>query len=232
MLNAKFKKTADAVFISHIDVQNAINRSVRRAGYEPKLSGGFNPHTMLKLSSPLPLGVASEAEYFTLYLDGVTPEEFHTRFNENSPAGLKIIAVTESERNPNLAGNAVASDYVIACESLKGRAEELKKLTENGFTILHKTKEGVTEKEVSALIYGIEPHLAGLKVRLASGNTTLRPDRFIEAAGNLLGINIPVSCIRRTAQYVQEGGELIDADAYLKKSSIMRQNIEKSGKTA
>jgi radical SAM-linked protein len=217
MLNAKFRKTDEAVFISHIDVQNAINRSIRRAGYEPRLSGGFNPHTMLKLSSPLPLGVASEAEYFTLYLDGVAPEVFAARFNDNSPGGLKVISVFESERNPNLAGNAVASDYLIGVKGLDMRAQELRQLIQNGFIVKHKTKDGVTEKEVRDLIYSVLPHPAGLLVRLASGNTTLRPDRFAEAAGRLLGVDIPVSSVLRTAQYVMAEGELVNADEYLKK---------------
>jgi len=230
MLNAKFKKTAEAVYISHIDVQNAINRTIRRAGFEPKLSAGFNPHTLLKLSSPLPLGVASEAEYFTLYLDGIDPDDFVARFNENSPHGLKAAFALVSEKNPNLAGTAVASDYIIRGEGLAARAEDLRKNAKEGFIVAHKTKEGVTEKEVKELIVSIDAHPEGLLVRLASGNTTLRPDRFAEALGGYLGIIVPLSAVLRTAQYVKKDDVFIDADAYLRDCSQTTENIEISGK--
>lgn len=215
MLNVKFKKTADAVYISHIDMQNAINRSIRRAGFEPKLSGGFNPHTLLKLSPPLPLGIESEAEYFTVYIDDIDPATFVQGYNENAPFGLAATCAVRTKTYPNLAGNIIASDYIIRDTTLHKYTDKLAQQIQEGFIIAHKTKKEVTERSVSGLIIGFNSVDEGLFIRLASGNITLRPDRFVEAINSYFGLDISPSRILRTAQYVQHNDTLTNADAYI-----------------
>lgn len=218
MLTVKFKKTAEAVYISHIDVQNAINRTVRRADYEPNLSGGYNPHTLLKLSPPLPLGIESLAEYFTLYLDGVPPADFVAGFNANAPHGLEAIYAVETKTYPNLAGNIVASDYIIRDKRLCGQEGRIAEAISSGFVVKHKkAKDETIEKNVSELIYSYKTVEEGLAVRLASGNTTLRADRFAEAIGGYLGFDVRLAAVVRTAQFVAVKSGFEDVDLFLAK---------------
>ncbi|MDD3947580.1 MAG: TIGR03936 family radical SAM-associated protein [Clostridia bacterium] len=215
MLNVKFKKTAEAVYISHIDVQNAINRTIRRAGYEPRLSEGFHPHTILKLSPPLPLGIESHAEYFTLYLDGIPCDEFVETFHSNAPRGLVALHAVKTETYPNLAGNIVASDYLIRDKRLRSLTEQLGDFIRAGFIVKHRNKDGIAEKCVSELIYDHHATEDGLRVKLAAGNITLRADRFVEALNGYFDLDIISTAILRTAQYVAKDKGLMDVDDYL-----------------
>lgn len=222
MLTVKYKKTGDAVYISHIDVQNIINRSVRRAGYEPEVSKGFNPHTLLKMSPPLPLGIESVAEYFTLYLDGEKPERFVERFNQNSPEGIKAVWAVKTDVYPNLAREIEASDYIIRDSRLLGYRNEIEERLRSEFEISGKGRQAEEKKEVSALILGFGFTEEGLNVKLAAGNTALRADRFLVALGGYLGLDLRVMDILRTAQYVRLGGESVDADIYIQNIAVNR----------
>jgi len=61
----KFERKFPASLISHVDLINVINRTLRRAGFDVAYSEGFNPHMLLFFSPPLPVGCESGCEYVT-----------------------------------------------------------------------------------------------------------------------------------------------------------------------
>lgn len=53
-------------------------------------------------------------------------------------------------------------------------------------------------------------------MRLASGMVNLRPDRVHDKLNKILGENMSVTGICKIAQYVDVGGNLVDADEFVK----------------
>ena len=52
-------------------------------------------------------------------------------------------------------------------------------------------------------------------MRLATGNTNLRPDRILSELNARLGASLRVTDIEKIAQYVEIEGKLVDVDEYL-----------------
>ena len=61
-LRLRFEKTGRAVYISHLDLMQTLQRACSRAGYSLKYSEGFNPHPQISVALPLSVGAASRIE--------------------------------------------------------------------------------------------------------------------------------------------------------------------------
>lgn len=214
MLTLKYVKQADACFISHIDLLRHTSRILRRADIPVKFSQGFNPHALVFFSPPLAVGVASEAEYLTIDTD-ITQEELLERYNASVPANLRAIKTYKCEKNPNLQGKIIAAEYVFDthfCEL------DLTK----GFEIEYMKKGKLIREDVSDKIFGVYSVDGKLGVRLAAGNTNLRPDRILPELNRRLGVEIAAADIKKTRQFVRrnESDELMDVDDYLTELSL------------
>ncbi len=69
-----FSKQREAAYISHLDLQRAMARALRRSGMPVWYSQGFNPHIYLSFALPLPLGQESMAESVDCRLVEDAPE--------------------------------------------------------------------------------------------------------------------------------------------------------------
>jgi hypothetical protein len=69
---------------------------------------------------------------------------------------------------------------------------------------------------VSDKVYSVFDEDGRLGLRLALGNTNLRPDRLIPRLNEMLGAEISITDVRKLRQYVEVGGALINVDDYLK----------------
>ena len=72
MLTVKYSKLDQARFLSHLDMQTILQRTIKRAGFMPIFTQGFNPRPIFKMSKPLPLGVASKCEYFSVDIPNIS----------------------------------------------------------------------------------------------------------------------------------------------------------------
>ena len=217
ILVLKYYKRGNMTYISHIDLLRHFTRAFRRAGFEVEYSGGFNPHMLINLGTPLPLGISSSSEYLTVRAD-VIKEEFLERYNRVAPSGLEGIRVFAPAVNPNVAGRTVAADYSVAQQG----AEEKRKEIEGVVNLLSlempiEKKGEVTYKDVAPLINAIKVYPDRLNVSLAAGNTTLRPDKFTEFLANKIGFTVKATDLWKYEQYVRENGVLMEMDKYLEK---------------
>jgi radical SAM-linked protein len=112
MVTIKYKKTADAVYVSHIDIYRAIYRGIRRANLDVAYSKGYNPHAELFLSPPLPLFVYSDCEYFTADTKE-DADEFFAKYSASAHDLLPPISRFYTAKNPNLAGKIFSADYLL-----------------------------------------------------------------------------------------------------------------------
>lgn len=92
MITVKYSKLYYSRFLSHLDLQTIINRALKRAGFIVNYSQGFNPHPILKMSPPIPLGIKSSAEYFTADLLVQNKEYFLDKLQATLPEGIKLNA--------------------------------------------------------------------------------------------------------------------------------------------
>jgi radical SAM-linked protein len=87
----KFSKKGEASFLSHRETMHSLERALRRSGLPLAFTSGYNPRPRMSFSPALPLGVAAEAEYLEVVLEGdVDAEKAGERINLALPAGLEV----------------------------------------------------------------------------------------------------------------------------------------------
>ena len=80
-----------AAYLSHLDMQRTLQRSLRRADMPLQYSQGFNPHPLMAFAGALSTGFESEREWFDVRLDGeIAPADFEARLNAVLPEGMAV----------------------------------------------------------------------------------------------------------------------------------------------
>jgi len=212
----KYNKCGNMKYISHIDLLRHFTRAFRRAGLAIELSEGFNPHMLINLGTPLPLGISSSAEYLTVRTVDTDGDTFMKKYNAVAPAGLEATKAFTLDVNPNIAGRTVAADYAVkqtGADKVKREVEGVVNLLSIPMPI---TKKGETTiKDVAPMVNGVHVYPDSLNVCLAAGNTTLRPDKFTEFLAEKFGFAVRIAELWKYEQYVRENGVLLETDAYL-----------------
>lgn len=183
---AVYHKGDEIAFISHLDIQRALQRVFRRANVPLAYSQGFNPHPKLSFASAVATGQTSDAEWFEVALEErIDPGEFAARVNAVMPPGLYLSDAFEPADNfPSLSSLTRAAEYVIKlslveelpADRLSAAAEALL----NGAIIVQKRTKG-GEKAVD-----IRPQIIGVFVEKIEGKEiTLRVLGRLQADGGL-----------------------------------------------
>ena len=216
ILVLKYYKRGNMAYISHIDLLRHFTRTFRRAGFEIEFSGGFNPHMLINLGTPLPLGIQSSSEYLTVRTD-VDKETFLAEYNRVAPKGLEGIRAFAPATNPNIAGRTVAADYAVKQRGAEERRKEIEGIVNLASFEMPFTKKGeTTVKEIAPLINAIKIYPDSLNLSLAAGNTTLRPDKFVAFLAEKYGFEAHIPDLWKYEQYVRdEKGILLEMDRYL-----------------
>ena len=171
-----FKKHSMARFIGHLDLQSFFYKAIKRAKLPVAYSGGFNPHQLLSIAVPLPLGIEGGREalefYLTEYLEEAVVKE---RLNDQMPDGIDIL---EAQLMPSIGKSAAAlvhsGRYIISFEDDINLQEPFEKVRADE-TISDKVFD---LKELSARV---------IEATIATGSAkNLKPHVLIEA----LGINL------------------------------------------
>ena len=95
-----FTKTADAVWMSHLDLMRLFQRAFKRAGLALTHTQGFNPRPSVSIALPLSVGVESVCELLDFDLEGQMPpfEEITQRLNEVLVPGVTVLQTFEGGR--------------------------------------------------------------------------------------------------------------------------------------
>jgi radical SAM-linked protein len=117
-LRVTFAKDGRLRFLSHLEVVHACERAIRRAGLEYAVTQGFNPRMRISFSPALPVGTASTAEAYDVWLTRLlTPEDALAALREATPDGLAPLgAEYVGERERSLAAAMTLADYEVAVE--------------------------------------------------------------------------------------------------------------------
>lgn len=107
-LRVRYSRQGLARFTSHLDAVRMWGRAVRRARVPVCMGAGFVRRPSIRFGHPLPLGMASRAEYLDLMLHTpMKPAEAAKKLQKALPEGFSVLAVRQvplSDPSPDTGG--------------------------------------------------------------------------------------------------------------------------------
>ena len=182
----EFSKTGMAKYISHLDLQRAFGRALRRSGLPVKMSQGFNPHYIISFASALAVGTKSEAECVEIELIEQASAEFVMDKIKNSlPPGITAKrAVILDDSSPKLMAALREAGYLLLTENcdtgiLKSAVYDI--MSKSSIMAVKKSKGAQKEIDIRPLIISLETGDNSVYMRLAAASSgSLRPEFVIE----------------------------------------------------
>lgn len=203
----RFSKTGRLKYISHLDINRAMARALKRAEIPLWYTEGFNPHPYMSFSLPLSLGVESLCESVDLRIVGeITNKEIKDRLNKVLPEDLKIIDVYDDFRDNS---EIAYSDYVYKFEFKDNdlALEKIKKvLSSDEILSLKKGKKGrkriMKETNIKSFIDKYSISVRGdvivLNIRLLAGvEKNLNPSLLFDTIIRLIDMDFEWKSISR-----------------------------------
>lgn len=193
VIRLEFKKFGGLKYISHLDLQRALLRFIKRANIPIRYTEGFNPHPKIVFALTLSVGTESEAELVDVYLQRdadnpeipiITPDEFVARLSKVLPCGLEIVSACFPEKDFS---DIVSSDYEIIL--LKTDNTPVLSLINDALSkpleIVKKGKAGEKTVDIIPLIHGLQigekDDTVTIRASLsARQNEYLNPDHFVK----------------------------------------------------
>lgn len=210
----EFAKTGAAQYISHLDLQRAFSRAIRRSGLPVKLSEGFNPHYVVSFASALSLGMQSECECVEMAMaQDVSVDDFLLALARALPPGLIAKrAVKLRDNAAKLMAALSEADYEMPIDTC--RTSEFKRAAEN---VMDRTEimavkiSGGKEKniDIRPMIKMITVENNTLSMRLSAAQTgALKPDLLLNEIERQMGGFERI--IKRTALYAMQNGTAVN----------------------
>lgn len=203
----RFSKTGRLKYISHLDINRAMSRALKRAQIPLWYTEGFNPHPYMSFSLPLSLGVESLCESVDLRIIGdITSDEIKNRLNNVLPQDIKIVDVYDDFRDNS---EIVYSDYVYKFEFKDNEAafEKIKNvLSSDEIIALKKGKQGrkrvMKETNIKSFIdkysISIRNDVIVLNIRLLAGpEKNLNPSLLFDTIIRLIDMDFEWKSIAR-----------------------------------
>ncbi len=95
-LRMRFRKIGRAVYISHLDLMQTMQRAFFRAEIPLRYSEGYTPHPLISIALPLSVGTASECELMDFRLREETDiSSMPGRLTSALPEGIEVLDVYE-----------------------------------------------------------------------------------------------------------------------------------------
>lgn len=203
----RFSKTGRLKYISHLDINRAMSRALKRAQIPLWYTEGFNPHPYMSFSLPLSLGVESLCESVDLRIIGdITNDEIKNRLNNVLPQDIKIVDVYDDFRDNS---EIVYSDYVYKFEFKDNEAafEKIKNvLSSDEIIALKKGKQGrkrvMKKTNIKSFIdkysISIRNDVIVLNIRLLAGpEKNLNPSLLFDTIIRLIDMDFEWKSIAR-----------------------------------
>ena len=184
-----FSKTGYSKYVSHLDLMKTLQRTFRRGGIDISYSQGFNPHPIMSIAHPLPLGVEGFNEYMDISVDTKPNfEELKIKMNNSLPQDIRVHSVFNADSPLNILVRAEYTADIV----LKNRVSDLDSkiidfLSLNEIVVEKKTKRGVSDTDIKPMIFDVtieknEDKDIRLKFVLANGEpANLKAVTFFDA---------------------------------------------------
>ncbi len=182
-------------YISHLDFLRCVNRAFKRAKVPVKYSQGFNPHILLNIGLPCPVGVSSVCEELDIELTmPMENDEIIKRMNSSLPDAIRVLGCKRKENDPDFYDIEYARYSINFSADSTFDTEAFSK--EDEFLIEKKSKRGM--KEVNIFEFIKELKISGnadgtyfADAVISAGNKlNLKPDLLISALSSYYNMNI------------------------------------------
>lgn len=172
-----FKKYDEAKFISHLDLNRVMARTVKLARIPVWYTKGFNPHAFIVFPLPLSLGFKGERECMDIKIENVIDKNKTIELlNSFLPKGLKFYDITDPIMKAKDISYAkfkiILSSPNVSLENIKKSLDEL--LSMKSIIVEKKSKSGLKEIDIKPYIYDynicITNEGVDLEIILPAGN--------------------------------------------------------------
>lgn len=215
MITILFKKVSNGIYVPHVDLLRALNRTFRRAGIEVAQSQGYNKHMLVNLTQPLPFGIGSEDDWVSVEtINKISCDEMLNLFNEYCPDYLQAIYCKETTSYPNLSAKVNYCRYKVESSNALAKSDCIMKLKE-GLILEYDRKGETIVKDVTSGIYSIEVNKDGIECILAFATNNVRIDLFCEHINKTCQLNIENEDITRTEQLIFDGVTMVSARQHM-----------------
>lgn len=174
-------------YISHLDFVRCFHRAVRRSCMNFEFSQGFNPHPVMTIAQPLPVGVTSECEYMKVGLVTELSENgIRAELNRCLPPGFRVYEVRRLLAKEIDLTKIDQAEYITEIEC-REPADICAFMALPELVVEKKTKRGTADSDIRPHIFNAED--LGFKdgiqtVRLVvscGGGYNLKPETAIGA---------------------------------------------------
>lgn len=191
-LRLRFRKVGRAIYISHLDLMQTMQRAFFRAACPLRYSEGFNPHPLLSIALPLSVGAASECEIMDFRLrEDVDLATLPARLTAVLPEGIEILEAYEFTRKAaELKWLRVRGVLEYDERDAAAMAAALADFyAQEQIVITKKTKRGMGETDIRPAIREIDFSVSGgdvlLEALISAQEPTLNPELLVEALRQL-----------------------------------------------
>lgn len=200
-----FTRGPQTRFLSHLDMQRAMQRALRRSGLPIGYSQGFSPHIQLSFATALSVGQISRYEVLDIKMEAaVDGDAFCSALNPHLPAGIHALGAVCLERGSAPMALVRASSYEVQTTApAEAAIEAFMQKTEHLATI--RTKSGEKTQDIRPMVFTLTPCDKGFTALVSHREgATLRPDLLLEA------LELKASSICRTGLFAEKDSKLID----------------------
>ena len=209
MYRVTYTKGDSVKYISHLDFLRCVNRAFKRAKIPVKYSQGFNPHILLNIGLPCPVGVSSECEMLDIELkEEMDISAFISRLNDAMPSGIRILSAQRKYNLPDFYDIEYAL-YDIRLTSSK-EFEPQSFSDEECIMIEKKSKRGMKEVNIKEFIKNVNiTHNGDLSYNIsavisAGNKLNLKPELLISAIAAYYGAEFKdITTVRKEIYFEQ-----------------------------
>ena len=191
-LRLRFSKTGRAVYISHLDLMQTMQRAFSRAGFALKYTEGYNPHPLISIALPLSVGTGSLCELMDFRLrEDAELSDLPARLTAALPEGIEVLSAWEAGRKcAEIKWLEIEGRFEYDTRDPAALIGPLRAFyAREQIVILKKTKRGAGESDIRPAIRSIEltegENCVGLHAFVSAQEPTLNPEHLAEALRQL-----------------------------------------------
>ena len=204
-----FSKLGLLRFVSHLDLNRAVLRCIRRTDIPIWYTEGFNPHPYVTFALPLPLGAESVNDVMDIRVVGdIKNREIMEKLNAVLPEGLRI---TDCRNPVNKIRELTSAEYLFFFSEATDLAD-VKTIIDGGALTTEKPGKSHGRKVMKTVNLLEEIHAVSfddavktMTIRLPAGSTkNVNPISLAEELEKTNG-GIECALVRRTNLYTDNG---------------------------
>lgn len=182
-----YEKADVAKYISHLDMQRAMQRALKKSGLPVWYTEGFNPHAYITFALPMGIGVESVRESFDIKMcEEVSFEEIAQRIGAGCPIGINVLYADK----PMYKASAIKSaGYKLIYNDNKSAQDAFDVLSADSIPAKKKSKSGLVDIELKEYIREVRVEGNCVEFLLPVGNelsisATVAVNSVCEAKGD------------------------------------------------